>query len=237
VSALVTGVRRHALAARGHDLYETPTEAIYALLQAENLPRVIWEPSCGPGAIARVLRASGRQVIATDLVDYGSPDQDFARRDFLLEREVPPGVQAIVTNPPFKLANEFVEHALKLCPRVVMFLRLLFIESDRRSHILDCGRLARILVFANRVPRMHRDGWKGPEATTAIAYAWFVWDARHRGDTTIRRIRWSGSRNAPKPRCYRCGRSLPAGRVDRQWCSNACRQRAYRQRLDREALP
>jgi hypothetical protein len=89
VSALVTGVRRHALAARGHDLYETPTEAIYALLQAENLPRVIWQPSCGPGAIARVLRASGREVIATGLIDYAVPEQDTTGRDFLRERAVP----------------------------------------------------------------------------------------------------------------------------------------------------
>ena len=50
------------------------------------LPQTIWEPACGPGAIVRVLRDAGHRVIATDLVDYRSPDQDHAGRDFLLER-------------------------------------------------------------------------------------------------------------------------------------------------------
>ena len=45
---------RHALADRGHDLYETPPEAVLALLSAERLPQIIWEPACGPGAIVGV---------------------------------------------------------------------------------------------------------------------------------------------------------------------------------------
>jgi hypothetical protein len=64
----------------------TPPEAVWALLAAEDLPAAIWEPACGPGAIARVLRAAGHRVVATDLVDYGSPDQNAARIDFLLEQ-------------------------------------------------------------------------------------------------------------------------------------------------------
>ena len=89
MSALVTGVRRHALAARGHDLYETPTEAIYALLQHEEISASVWEPCCGTCAIVKVLRAQGRHVIATDLIDYAVPEQDAMGRDFLRERAVP----------------------------------------------------------------------------------------------------------------------------------------------------
>ncbi len=69
----------HPLAARGNDLYETPEVAVEALLRVENLPRVIWEPACGPGAIVRVLRRHGHAVYATDLVEYDSPDQDVVR--------------------------------------------------------------------------------------------------------------------------------------------------------------
>jgi hypothetical protein len=46
-------------------------------------------------------------------------------------------VGAIVTNPPYKLADQFVEHALTLCPRVIMLLRLAFLESRRRSDLID----------------------------------------------------------------------------------------------------
>jgi hypothetical protein len=46
----------------------------------------------------------------------------------------------ICTNPPFRLAEEFVEHALRLCPLVVMLLRLAFLESERRCHMVMAGR-------------------------------------------------------------------------------------------------
>lgn len=179
-----------ALRERGDDLYETPAEAVHALLRVEPLPRNIWEPCCGLGAITRVLRSAGHVVHATDLVDYNSNHQDHARRDFLMERSTPAGTEAIVTNPPYKLANEFVAHALELCPRVVMLLRLAFLESERRTTILDGGHLARVHVFKNRLPMMHRAGWTGPKVTNPTAFAWFCWDRNHVGPTTLNRIAW-----------------------------------------------
>src|ERR1700682_5911061 len=80
-----------ALSERKNDLYESPPEAVRALLRAEDVPAVIWEPACGPGSIVRVLRAAGRHVVATDLVDYDSPDQDEHGWDFLSERQLPIG--------------------------------------------------------------------------------------------------------------------------------------------------
>lgn len=180
----------HALKERGNDLYQTPSEAVAALLAVEKLPSHVWEPASGPGSIVRVLRSAGRTVLATDLIDYSSPDQDAGGRDFLLEREIPVGVEAIVTNPPFKLATEFVAHAIELAPIVAMLLRLTFLESEKRSPILDGGLLARVHVFRNRLPMMHRDGWTGPRARSAIAYAWFVWDRAHTGGTQVDRISW-----------------------------------------------
>jgi len=184
------GDKRHAVKVRKDDLYETPPEAVRALLRAEDLPDVIWEPACGPGSIVRVLRATGRQVYATDLVDYESQDQDAAGWDFLMETQLPIGVQAIVSNPPFKNGAEFVAKGLALCPRVVMLLRLAFLESAARSDILDGGQLARVHVFRNRLPMMHRDGWDGPKSTNTMAFAWFVWDRNCIGPTVLNRISW-----------------------------------------------
>jgi hypothetical protein len=185
-----TGNKRALLAERGDDLYESPPEAVRALLRAETLPEVIWEPACGPGVIVRELRAAGHQVYATDLVDYQSRDQDQAGWDFLMERQLPIGVQAIVTNPPFKTAGEFVAHALELCPKVVMLLRLAFLESDKRTPILDTGHLARVHVFRKRLPMMHRAGWEGKHSNSGMAFAWFVWDRAHEGPTELHRISW-----------------------------------------------
>ena len=74
-------VQRHPHAERGHDLYETPSVAVEALLRVLALPRgAIWEPACGRGAIANVLRAHGHRVVCTDLVDYGADsDRDLRR--------------------------------------------------------------------------------------------------------------------------------------------------------------
>lgn len=185
---LSAGVKAHSLKDRLNDVYETPPEATAGLLGAENLPGVIWEPCCGPGAIVRLLRASGRMVYATDLVDYQSPDQDESGWDFLMECQLPIGTEAIVMNPPFKNAGEFVEKAIDLCPKVYMLGRLAFLESDRRSAILDGGMLARVHVFRKRLPMMHRKGWDGPKAGSSMAFAWFVWDRNHAGPATIDRI-------------------------------------------------
>jgi hypothetical protein len=181
---------RHSLKDRKMDLYQTPPEAVTALLRVEKLPDIVWEPACGPGSIVRVLRASGRQVYATDLVDYDSPDQDCAGWDFLMEKQVPIGVEAIVTNPPYKLAGQFATHGIMLCPKLIMLLRLAFLESEGRSSILDGGLLARVYPFRDRLPMMHREGWEGPKSTNTIAFAWFVWERGWNKPTQMQRISW-----------------------------------------------
>jgi hypothetical protein len=178
----------HRLAERANDLYETPAVAVEALLRTEHLPHRIWEPACGPGAIVRVLRDAGHDVLATDLIDYGLDDSE-AGIDFLMEWRLPDGIEAIVTNPPFKTADQFVRHALVLCPRVYMLLRLAFLESERRTAILESGFLRLVYVFRKRLPMMHRSGWEGPRASSALAFAWFCWDRTNPGPTELRRVK------------------------------------------------
>jgi hypothetical protein len=178
----------HPHADRGLDLYETPPVAVRGLLRAESLPHCLWEPAAGRGSIVRVLRDAGHAVIASDIHDYGFPLH--FRRDFLTETRAPTGVGCVVMNPPYRLAQQFVAHALELCPLVVGLLRLAFLESERRSTILDAGQFARVHVFKRRLPMMHRDGWNGPRASSAIPFAWFVFDRNHRGPTIVGRISW-----------------------------------------------
>jgi hypothetical protein len=180
-------VQRHPLSERGFDLYQTPPCAVEALLRVEKIPHCIWEPCAGPGAIVRVLRAQGHAVIASDLIDYG--DLHFVR-DFLGEIGMPAGAEGILTNPPFQLAEKFVAHALELCPKVVMLLRLAFLESERRRDILEDRGLARIHVFRKRLPMMHRASWEGRKANSGMAFAWFCWERNHTGLATVNRISW-----------------------------------------------
>jgi hypothetical protein len=186
------GNTRHRYSERGHDLYETPREAVLALLAVERVPRRVWEPACGPGAIVRVLKERRHDVLATDLVDYRSPLQDADGIDFLSsDADGLAGGRAIVTNPPYMHAVAFVRRALELSPWVAMLLRLAFITGTTRGDIMDFGALARVHVFSKRLPMMHRNGWKGPKASARMDFAWFVWDRRHLGPTVINRVLWT----------------------------------------------
>jgi hypothetical protein len=153
--ALMTQAKAHPHADRGRDLYETPPVATLALLRIERVPKLVWEPAAGRGAIVRVLEAAGRTVVATDIV---------TGNDFLT-CEPAHGVEAIVTNPPFRIAAQFAEHALKLVPYVALLLPWRFWEagtgnskaSRARRVVLDADPPARAYCFANRLPMMHRD--------------------------------------------------------------------------------
>lgn|SRR5262245_53898796 len=177
---------RAPMTERRGDCYDTPVVAVHALLQVERLPYRIWEPACGTGNIAGTLVQHGYAVYASDLNDRGYGN---SRIDFLLPGP-PVDCDAIVTNPPFALAEQFVDVALKRAPLVVMLLRLAWYESERRSYLLENTGLARIHCFRKRLPMMHRAGWEGRKANSGMAFAWYVWDRNHKGPTTIDRISW-----------------------------------------------
>ena len=182
---------KHALADRKDDLYETPDVAVHALMRVEKLPHRVWEPACGRGAIVRVLRAAGHTVVATDLVEYSSPDQDEHGVDFTMEHKAPDGIEAVVTNPPFKLGAEFGRRAIALVPQTFLLLRLDFYSSMQRDDIFDDGSGFRgIHVFANRLPMMHRDGWTGARTTSNVTFAWFCWSHGYSGRPFANCIRW-----------------------------------------------
>lgn len=189
------GRRRHkelqtaTKAERGNDLYETCEVAIPPLLEAEWLPEHIWEPACGPGVIVRYLRSQGHRVTATDLIDYGLEDSA-GGRDFLKETAATPGCEMILTNPPFGLDDAFVRQALRLVPRVIMLLPMRYLCGERRSPLLEGGAFARVHVFRERLPMMHRHGWTGKKTSSATNFGWFVWDVRHYGPPIINRISW-----------------------------------------------
>jgi len=180
-------VQRAPMREHRGDFYDTPVVAVEALLRHERLPHRIWEPAAGVGNIVTTLRAAGHEVIASDLNDRGCPGCT-SRIDFLFPTYQ--SVDAIVTNPPFALAAEFVATALERAPLVIMLLRLAFYESDRRTDILEGCGLARIHVFRKRLPMMHRAGWEGRKANSGMAFAWFVWESGYTGPTTIDRVSW-----------------------------------------------
>jgi hypothetical protein len=179
---------RHATRVHIDDCYDTPPCAVRALLKVEHIPRHVWEPAAGTGNIASVLRAHGHEVFASDKLDRGCPGVFVF--NYLRPLRMPLAPDAVVTNPPYRFARRFVELSLERAPLVCMLLRLAFLESSARAGILDGGKLSRVHVFANRLPMMHRAGWTGKRASSAMAFAWFVWDRNYRGPTLLDRIFW-----------------------------------------------
>jgi hypothetical protein len=173
-AAPATAPNRAPLKLRRDDFYPTPPAVVRALLAVEELPQPpekILEPFAGRGAIVDELRIAGHDVIASDLIDYGIPNQH-ARWDFLMEWRAPPGVTLILSNPPYKIAADVVEHALTLCPCVIMVLRTLFLESQGRQKLLR-RHCTRVHVFSDRIDGMHRDGWTGKRSSPRMSLAWF----------------------------------------------------------------
>lgn len=160
---------------RADDFYPSPPEAVEALCDVERFAGPIWEPACGDGAISKVLLARGYDVVSTDLVERGFGQ---GRIDFLMERH--PMAPNIVTNPPFKNAEEFAERALALTTgKVAFLLRLVWLAGKSRGKMFARAPLARVWVFSGRLPMMHRHDYDGPKSSSAIDFAWFVFEHGH----------------------------------------------------------
>jgi hypothetical protein len=180
---------QHAHTGRAFDFYSTPAIAVEALLKAEHFtPNTrFWEPAAGDGAIANVLRAYGFPVICSDIVERAFPLHFTG--DFFTQSKAPAGTTTIITNPPYRQAQRFAEHALELLPDVYLLLRLAFYESVRRTELLEHrGGLRVVHVFRRRLPRMHRHDWNGPRSSSSIAFAWFAWRRGHRSPPILNRI-------------------------------------------------
>jgi hypothetical protein len=167
----------HHHADRALDAYFSPPEAAFSLLEIEDsrLPQCIWEPAAGNGALVRPFEAAGFKVVASDIADYGL-EGCVTGLDYLSAKR-PHGVEGIVTNPPYKIAVEFAEKALKEAPYLALLLRTNFLESTARLPFFRKHQPARIWISSRRLPMMHRHGWKGPQAPSNTCFAWFVWDA------------------------------------------------------------
>lgn len=148
----------------------------------EPFGETILEPCCGGGHIVSVLRELGKQVSTNDLYDYGFECD--THLDFLMEINEFHG--DIITNPPYKLAAEFAEHALDIIPdgnKVAMFLKLTFLEGKGRKPLFDRHELQTVYVSRSRLNCGMNGIFSG---TSAVAYAWFVWQKGWRGHPQIK---------------------------------------------------
>jgi hypothetical protein len=162
------------------DFYRTPVEATKALLDMESFPGIIWEPACGDGAISKALIEAGLDVVSSDLFHYGYGVHGV---DFLQSSET---VDHIITNPPFKHAQDFVQVALNSTTgKVAMLLKLQFLEGRKRKVFFESSPLKKVYVFSNRLKLTRNGNDEQYKNGGMMVFAWFVWDHSHDGPPTI----------------------------------------------------
>ena len=146
--------------------------------------------NCAPDPI-------GYRVVASDIADYGL--ENCRTGIDYLKAKTPAGVEAVVTNPPYKLAVQFAEKALREVPYLALLLRTNFLESTARLPFFRKHQPARIWISSRRLPMMHRHGWQGPRAPSNTCFAWFVWD---RNAEQKRVIDWFDWKHGPARRGF-----------------------------------
>lgn len=167
------------------DNYSSPPWVTRALLPhiPDRIKR-IWEPASGEGAMAVTLRERG-SVMATDIRPGNGMPTWPSSHDFLKDAPIV-DFSGIVTNPPFYLAQEFIERALELtAPQqgfVAMLLRADFDHAKGRRHLFaDCPAFAKRLVLTRRIVWFVDPLTGKPKAAPSTNHSWYLWDHRHRG--------------------------------------------------------
>ncbi|MGJ0621486.1 MAG: SAM-dependent methyltransferase [Methylocystis sp.] len=129
------------------------------------------EPACGAGHMAKVLSGYFDSVHSSDIYSYGYGSVS----DYLSAGYSPNSIDWIITNPPFRLAEEFVLRSLDIARiGVAILARTVFLESvGRYSRIFSKASPSVFAQFSERVPMVK--GRLDEKASTATGYGWLVW--------------------------------------------------------------
>ncbi len=158
------------------DDFPTPPWATRALLERLKAygrafdDKLCREPAANRGHMAKPLGEYFGRVIASDIFDYGA---GYPVADYLFSEPIE--TDWTITNPPFRLAEQFIEAALKQSHiGVAMIVRTAFLESvGRYNSLFSKFPPSHVLQFSERVV-MHK-GKLTAKGSTATAYCWIVW--------------------------------------------------------------
>ena len=176
MSATNRGTKR-----RESDFYATPLKTVYSLLSnyseiySEDL---ILEPSAGNGNIIEALRSVGydNYIEAVEIrpEEFGNlyPIASAVSCCDYLTEFTGEGYDVIIGNPPYSLAQEFIDKSLGILRpggRLIFLLRTSFLESQKRFSWWQ-DKLPNKLYVLNERPSFTGKG------TDASSYSWFIWE-------------------------------------------------------------
>lgn len=175
-----------------NDFYSTDPASLELLLDRLKEDKIglhfnIWECACGQGHLSKVLEKQGYNVYSTDLINrgYGYGYINFLKRGFITNINTD-----ILTNPPYKYAQEFVEHALNIINDgyyTIMFLKIQFLEGQARKKLFE--KYPPKYVYVNSARQTcYINGDMSKKMSSASCYCWFIWEKGFTGEPTIRWI-------------------------------------------------
>lgn len=146
------------------DFYPTPAEATRALLEFLRLPTGtrIWEPACGEGHMVATLEDAGYSVTGTDI----ATGQDFLDEPL---REC----DWIITNPPFFIAEKFIERCAKHGKPFALLLKAQYWNAKRRYDLFQRIRPTYVLPLTWRPDFLQKKRGGGSPLMDVM---WCVWN-------------------------------------------------------------
>lgn len=149
------------------DFYPTPETAFLPFLRLMKQGTIFhnlafWEPAMGDGRLVTMMRNNGMSCYGDDIANGRDFLTDFTPR------------HAIITNPPYSLAMEFVRHSIRVSAHVFLLLRINFLGSQKRKEWWQLNEPSALVVLSTR-PSFTGKG------TDATEYAWFCWSNLIRG--------------------------------------------------------
>ena len=93
-----------------------------------------------------------------------------------------------MTNPPYSLALEFVQKAIDVIDEgryVIMFLKIQFLETKKRMLFFRKHPPQQVMVFHDRITVAKNGYHKEFEKSSAVCYAWYVWQKGYKGPTIL----------------------------------------------------
>ena len=146
----------------------------------------IWECACGQWHLAEELKRNWYNVKSTDLVDRGYGDWIL---DFLKQEDIEYNT-SILTNPPFKSAELFVEKWINLIQdwySMCLFLKIQFLEWQKRKELFKKYPPKYVYCYSAR-QKCAKDGEFHKYTATTQFYSWFVWEKWFKEETILRWI-------------------------------------------------